>query len=472
MSMHQHYHVIKQLSNALAKHLNEATLIQAHTFSKNEAVLYFTLNDSTSFCISMQIVFSKCFLIFDEKQYSPRSNAQPLFEELMGQKVLNVNMHPFNRSFQIVFEKGIMVFKMYDGLANLLFYTNGAELPDSLFRDDIQNDKQVKLASFFEIDEARKQQLTELKLEEGIFSIVKDSKLPYALLAEHSAGATNTSSNIFEAYNQFSRNNLSALQLHSRKHILCASLRQQLNQTQKSIMLSENRLREMENEVPPEEIGHILMANLHEIKNGITEISLFDFYRNHPIIIKLKKDLNAQENATFYYRKSKNRQLEKNELTQRIEKAKTKLSQLQNELESITQATQLRQLKDSEKKETKEVFPFRVFSKNDFQIWVGKSAANNDLLTLKYAHKNDMWLHAKDVAGSHVVIKHKAGKTFTKEILEYAGALAAYYSKLKGSNLVPVAYTLKKFVRKPKGFEPGQVMVEKEEVMLVKPELS
>jgi predicted ribosome quality control (RQC) complex YloA/Tae2 family protein len=82
-----------------------------------------------------------------------------------------------------------------------------------------------------------------------------------------------------------------------------------------------------------------------------------------------------------------------------------------------------------------------------------------------------MWLHAKDVAGSHVVIKHIAGKAFTKEILEFAGALAAYYSKLKGSNLVPVTYTFKKFVRKPKGFEPGQVLVEKEEVMLVKPEL-
>lgn len=471
MSLHQHYHVIKQLSNALAKHLKDATLIQAHTFSKNETALYFTLNNRTSFCISIQIAFSKCFLMFDEKQYIPRSNAQPLFEELICQKVLNVTKHPFNRSFQIDFEKGVLVFKMYDGLANLLFYESCAELPDSLFREDIQNDKQVKHSSFFEIDEARKQQLSELKLEEGIFSIVKDSKLPYALLAEHSAFATHTTSNIFEAYNQFSRSNLSVLQLHSRKQQLDARLRQQLNQTQKAITLSYSRLREMEDEVPPEEIGHILMANLHEIKNGITEISLFDFYRNHPITIKLKKDLNAQENATYYYRKSKNRQLEIKELSHRIEKAKTKISQLQNELESISQATQLRQLKDSEKKETKEVFPFRVFSKNDFQIWVGKSAANNDLLTLKYAHKNDMWLHAKDVAGSHVVIKHIAGKAFTKEILEFAGALAAYYSKLKGSNLVPVTYTFKKFVRKPKGFEPGQVLVEKEEVMLVKPEL-
>jgi predicted ribosome quality control (RQC) complex YloA/Tae2 family protein len=101
---------------------------------------------------------------------------------------------------------------------------------------------------------------------------------------------------------------------------------------------------------------------------------------------------------------------------------------------------------------------------------VGKNAANNDLLTIRYAHKNDLWLHAKDVSGSHVVIKQQS-QTFPIAVITYAAQLAAYYSKLKGSTLVPVSYTLKKYVRKPKGMEPGQVIVDREEVILVEPKL-
>ena len=100
---------------------------------------------------------------------------------------------------------------------------------------------------------------------------------------------------------------------------------------------------------------------------------------------------------------------------------------------------------------------------------MGKSAAANYELTMRHSHKNDLWLHAKDVSGSHVLIKWKPGKEYSMSLIKHASALAAYYSKLKGSNLVPVSYTPRKFVRKPKGSAPGQVIVEKEEVLLVEP---
>ena len=68
-----------------------------------------------------------------------------------------------------------------------------------------------------------------------------------------------------------------------------------------------------------------------------------------------------------------------------------------------------------------------------------------------------------------MVVKHQSGKEFNSVIIQYAAKLAAYYSRLKGSKLVPVSYTLKKFVRKPKGAEPGEVVMEKEEVVMVEP---
>jgi predicted ribosome quality control (RQC) complex YloA/Tae2 family protein len=122
------------------------------------------------------------------------------------------------------------------------------------------------------------------------------------------------------------------------------------------------------------------------------------------------------------------------------------------------------------KKEKQEiVLPYHAVEFNGYHIWIGKNAKANDILTLKYAFKEDLWLHAKDVPGSHVVIKYKAGKNFPKDVIERGAQLAAYYSKRKNETLCPVAVTSKKFVRKRKGDPAGAVVVEREEVIMVEP---
>ena len=117
----------------------------------------------------------------------------------------------------------------------------------------------------------------------------------------------------------------------------------------------------------------------------------------------------------------------------------------------------------------KVALPYHQFDFRNFRILVGKNAVANDLLTLKFSHKEDLWLHAKDVSGSHVLIKHQSGKNFPREVIEYAASLAAYNSKRKNESLCPVIVTPKKFVRKRKGDPPGAVVVEREEVMMVEP---
>jgi predicted ribosome quality control (RQC) complex YloA/Tae2 family protein len=141
-------------------------------------------------------------------------------------------------------------------------------------------------------------------------------------------------------------------------------------------------------------------------------------------------------------------------------------------LEQVNAAQNTKQLKPLQvSKKQDMVFPFKRFVVQEFEIWVGKNAANNDILTQKYSHKNDLWLHAKGVTGSHTSIKHKAGKSIPSQVLTVAAQIAAYYSKHKGNTLAPVCFTLKKFVRKPKGFEPGQVVMDREEVIMVEPKL-
>jgi predicted ribosome quality control (RQC) complex YloA/Tae2 family protein len=101
-------------------------------------------------------------------------------------------------------------------------------------------------------------------------------------------------------------------------------------------------------------------------------------------------------------------------------------------------------------------------------LYVGKNAKNNDELTMKFAKPNDIWLHARGVGGSHCVIRVD-GSEPSKSIIKEAAAIAAFYSKAKTSNLAPVAYTYKKYVTKPKGANPGAVVVRREEVVLVEP---
>ena len=112
---------------------------------------------------------------------------------------------------------------------------------------------------------------------------------------------------------------------------------------------------------------------------------------------------------------------------------------------------------------------FKEVDVDGFRILIGRNARNNDLLTQRFAYKEDLWLHARDVTGSHVLIKYRAGKTFPRNVIERAAELAAWYSKRRTDSLCPVTVTPRKYVRKPKGLAEGQVLIEKESVVMVVP---
>ena len=120
-----------------------------------------------------------------------------------------------------------------------------------------------------------------------------------------------------------------------------------------------------------------------------------------------------------------------------------------------------------------EQIPFRRYPlAGGYEVWVGKNARQNDLLTFDYARKFDFWLHARGVPGSHAVLR-RPGRTTKpdKLIMEQAASIAAFHSKARGSELVPVIVTEKKYVRRPRGAAVGTVVVEREQVLLVEPRL-
>jgi len=178
------------------------------------------------------------------------------------------------------------------------------------------------------------------------------------------------------------------------------------------------------------------------------------------------------------YRKGKNEKIERQKTEESLAMKEEELFALMNQLEELEAVDNFRALHqfvkekklDPSKGAASEAnLPYKEVIYMGFQIWIGKHAKANDELTLKYARKDDTWLHAKDVSGSHVVIKNAGNKTIPTPVLEKAAALAAYHSKRKSDSLCPVIYTPKKYVRKRKGDPPGAVVVDREQVIMIAP---
>ncbi len=230
--------------------------------------------------------------------------------------------------------------------------------------------------------------------------------------------------------------------------------------------------------------GQLLMANLHRLEKGMSEITVENFFDGGSIVIALDEKKSPYQNAEMYFEKAKKSRANAQVLAERLNRAKenlTQLVQLQTELTEIKDQRAFERWRKANlqtlqafllvsKEEAEKQMLFRRFRlAPNVELWVGKNAKNNDMLTFKYARPNDLWLHARGVSGSHCILK--SSRPPTKDEMERAAAIAAYYSSAKGSELAPVICTPKKYVRKPKGAQVGAVIVEREEVLLVKPQL-
>jgi predicted ribosome quality control (RQC) complex YloA/Tae2 family protein len=143
-----------------------------------------------------------------------------------------------------------------------------------------------------------------------------------------------------------------------------------------------------------------------------------------------------------------------------------------DELKYIQNQLSIKDVKQREKLDTEKINCHKFILDGKFHVVVGRDSKSNDMLTVKLAKQNDYWFHARGMPGSHVILRVDNPKeAIPKNILNCAASIAAYYSKAKTAKVAPVAYTLRKFVRKNKNMNLGQVIMTKEKVLLVKPEI-
>jgi len=232
--------------------------------------------------------------------------------------------------------------------------------------------------------------------------------------------------------------------------------------------------------------GDLITANLHRIKKGDAYLIAENYSDPALSEIKIPLDitLSPSANAQHYYRRyAKDRNAER-VLREQIKKGGDELLYLESVLDSIDKAQSSAELSEIREElceagyikrrgavkaqKAAPTAPRSFVSSDGFKIYVGRNNLQNDRLTLKTARKQDIWLHVKNEAGSHVVIETNGSPVPERTLLEAAG-LAAFYSKAAMSDNVPVDYTQVKNVKKPAGAKPGMVIYEGHRTLYVTP---
>lgn len=261
-------------------------------------------------------------------------------------------------------------------------------------------------------------------------------------------------------------------------------IRKNLQRNKKKLKKLSNELKATENADEYRIKGEVLTTYLYQIKRGMTKITLPNFYDNNKeITISLSNQLSPSQNAQKYfkkYQKLKNAVTFINEQIELTKKEVAYLEEIQTQIELATPAdlndikTELQQEGYIKKKQQKSKHSSRVkinkpesfIASDGTEILVGKNNLQNEKLTLHTAKKADIWLHAKNIPGSHVIIK---SNNPSDETLFEAAMLAAYFSKFRSSANVPIDYVQVKNIRKPNGSKPGFVIYEGQKTLTVTP---
>ncbi len=256
--------------------------------------------------------------------------------------------------------------------------------------------------------------------------------------------------------------------------------------------LKEQRLREdilkAENSEDLRLYGELLTANMHLIKPGAEKVTVMNYYDGSEVTIKLDKRFAPSKNAQSYFKKYgksktaiKEKQLQLDSNDEEIKYLDSVLSYLENsdsvdEIDALrkeleeTGYLRKRKIPGGFKEKKYKADPYKYTLANGMTVLVGRNNKENDILTTKTASSKDTWFHTKDIPGSHVILQN-GGAELDAETVYAAASIAAYHSKSRTSENVPVDYVQVKYVKKPSGSKPGMVIFTNNSTVWVNPKL-
>ncbi|PAV29943.1 hypothetical protein CIL05_08680 [Virgibacillus profundi] len=263
-------------------------------------------------------------------------------------------------------------------------------------------------------------------------------------------------------------------------------IKNEKNKNERKMKKHQQTIKKAEGADRYQKLGELLTAHMHLVKQGDSTISVVDYYdpEQNEMTIELNPNKTPSENAQSFYKTYQKLKTSKKVVEKEILRTKEEISYLDQLLQQIDVASvadieeireelreegylkkQTKQKKKNKNKPKKPV-PEEYVATDGTAILVGKNNKQNEYVTTKLAHRDDIWLHTKDIPGSHVIIRSKDPD---EETLIEAAQIAAYFSKSQSSSSVPVDYTKIRHVKKPNGAKPGYVTYDNQKTLFVTP---
>lgn len=263
-------------------------------------------------------------------------------------------------------------------------------------------------------------------------------------------------------------------------------IKNELDKNIRKLKIHKKSIQKAKNADQYQRYGELLTAHLHLVKQGDPSVTVVDYYdpEQKEVTIDLQPDKTPSENAQALFTRYRKLTTSKQMVQREIIKTNREIDYLEQLLQQIDSAREsdieeireelreggyLRKQRQGKRKKSTKPVPEEFMSTDGTTILVGKNNKQNEYVTNRLAHRNDMWLHTKDIPGSHVVIRSANPSEAT--LLE-AAQLAAYFSKAQQSSSVPVDYTFIRHVKKPSGAKPGYVTYDNQQTIYVTPEQS
>lgn len=503
--MHQlNYFLLERLVAEWSPRLVGTAFVGAHTGRKGELVLRFGGG-------VWRVGFAQPgYLLPSAAPPKPRANARPFFESWWGQRVTGLSLHPGERLVRIALEGAELLLVLQGTRGNVLLvaagqvrasfrraatdvpYAEPAIQPIPANEMEWQarvavtgGDRRRALPAFdrtlwqqADAEGAGWPALARVleRMRHGPIAVDAAARPPALRLGADVGHATAT-----EALAAWARAYGQQQGLEGQR----AAAHQALDEARATVARQAARLHDEQQRLSAqrsaEELGHLVLAQLHRFTPGVTRVSLEDFYQGGEVEVALQPGESGQALAERLYaqhRRDQARLVQLPELLAKLDARATRLSRAAEALAAVSSLKGLRQWQQRHetllarvvgKAPESERRPYRRFRLGGYEVRVGRSAADNDALTLRHSRPHDLWLHARDVSGSHVVVVNPTRGPVPQAVVEQAAGLAAWFSRQRGATLATVSVTPRKYVRKGRHHTAGQVSLLQEQSLLVAP---
>ncbi|MDJ0738013.1 MAG: NFACT family protein [Nostocaceae cyanobacterium] len=306
-------------------------------------------------------------------------------------------------------------------------------------------------------------------------------------------GATELVSDVQQLLNHYYIHKLNQQKFSQLRHQLSQKLQNILSKLQLKAQTFTRRLQQSERADEYRVKADLLMAYLQDWEPGMNEIVLPDFETGKPVKITLAADKNAVQNAQSLYKQHQKLKRARSAVEPLLEEVKDEIDYLEQVEAAIAQIDKYQTPEDLQSLEeireelvqqqylespeyrsrssNNATYNFhRYSSPNGFEVLIGRNNRQNDQLTFRLAGDYDLWFHAQEIPGSHVLLRLEPGAVPEEADLQFTANLTAYYSRARQSEQVPVIYTQPKHVYKPKGAKPGIAIYKQERIIWGQPQ--